>query len=390
MSNIKMKKLLYVTIEDPFSRKSWSGVLFSIKNELIKYYDLEYLVIPLSRNFFVRFYYKIKYVVTGKQTRREYTMRRAKKTSKILSDKLSNGKYDAVFAKEISCLAFVCADIPIISYSDSTTASLMDYYYHNVSECSIRTANYIQKKSFDNSSHIIMTNKWAMDSAIRDFAISPDKITIVHTGANIEDDIYQQIEHREKLEQNVVNLLFCAVDWNRKGGDIAVDTLRTLNKIDSERKYILHIYGCTPPYNIIDNSIKLYGFLDRDDEKQRGTFYKLWENTDIFIAPVKADCAAASFCEACAYGVPSITYDTGGIADHVVNGFNGYRLPTNANPSDFANKIRELMDDPHKLNEMKMNSRRLYEDDLNWRVAGIKIRDVIMEEIQKSNQNNDY
>lgn len=45
------------------------------------------------------------------------------------------------------------------------------------------------------------------------------------------------------------------------------------------------------------------------------------------------------FCEASAFGVPSIT-DTGGVSTNVINGVNGFALAPEAGAEAYAQKIR--------------------------------------------------
>lgn len=373
-------KILYVTSSDPSKRTSWSGVLFSINMELNKYFDVDNLILPVYDGLISKIYNKLIKLITGKETLPAHTVRRAKKSSRKLERTLLKDHYDAVFAIDPSSLAFSKTSVPLIYYSDSVVSSMIDYYWFNVSDRSVKEANKVQKLALENSSKIILTNNWAKKSAEEDYGISPDKISIVHTGANVEiDDLLMDImeKNNDTKEKNTINLLFCGADWERKGGDIAVETLRELNKQDKTRKYILHMYGCTPPSEIKDENIRIYGYLNRDNEEQRKIFLDLWKKADFFISPLKADCAAASFCDACAYGVPSITYDIGGIADHVINDYNGYRLPEGSSPSDFANKIIELTTDSKVIDKLKKNSIQLFKDDLNWEESGKKIRDII-------------
>ncbi|WP_270350498.1 glycosyltransferase [Ligilactobacillus salivarius] len=59
------------------------------------------------------------------------------------------------------------------------------------------------------------------------------------------------------------------------------------------------------------------------------------------LLPTRAECAGIVFNEASAFGVPSLSVDTGGVADYVKNNINGYRMPLSANGEDFALKIEE-------------------------------------------------
>ena len=115
-----------------------------------------------------------------------------------------------------------------------------------------------------------------------------------------------------------------------------------------------------------DFSEKIYGFLNRNIPEQQELLISLREKADIFILPTQAECAGIVFCESSAYGIPSITYDTGGIGDYVINGENGYRLPIGASGKEFARVIMDLVNSPGKLNEMRKNAKEMYSKELNW------------------------
>lgn len=132
-----------------------------------------------------------------------------------------------------------------------------------------------------------------------------------------------------------------------------------------------------PPRKLNNEHIKIYGFLNRNIPEQQELLISLREKADIFILPTQAECAGIVFCESSAYGIPSITYDTGGIGDYVINGENGYRLPIGASGKEFARVIMDLVNSPGKLNEMRKNAKEMYSKELNWNHLGDIIHSVL-------------
>lgn len=49
------------------------------------------------------------------------------------------------------------------------------------------------------------------------------------------------------------------------------------------------------------------------------------------------------FAESSMYGLPIFTYNTGGIGSYVVDGKNGYKLPLESTPDDFADLIFKII-----------------------------------------------
>ena len=97
------------------------------------------------------------------------------------------------------------------------------------------------------------------------------------------------------------------MEWERKGGEIAVACVEELNKQDPSHTYHLHLAGCIPPYEIKSDYVTAYGFLNRNIKEQREQLDYLCAISDLFILPTKAECSALVFCEASAYSLPIIS-----------------------------------------------------------------------------------
>ena len=82
--------------------------------------------------------------------------------------------------------------------------------------------------------------------------------------------------------------------------------------------------------------------------------------------PTRAECAGVVFSEASAYGIPSITTDTGGVTTYVKKGINGFTKTFSAGGEIYAERITQLLLDKKTLTDLKHSSRKYYEETLNW------------------------
>jgi glycosyltransferase involved in cell wall biosynthesis len=82
--------------------------------------------------------------------------------------------------------------------------------------------------------------------------------------------------------------------------------------------------------------------------------------------PTRAEAAGIVFCEASAFGVPSLTLKTGGVEDYVRNGINGICLPYNSKPKDFAKSILEIVKDKDRYSSLCVGAFNEYKNRLNW------------------------
>lgn len=65
------------------------------------------------------------------------------------------------------------------------------------------------------------------------------------------------------------------------------------------------------------NFVNYLGFLDKEDKKDYRKYLDAWKKVNILLLPTRAECAGIVFNEASAFGVPSLSVDTGGVADYV-------------------------------------------------------------------------
>ncbi len=370
-----MKKILLVTSErEATDRLCWSGIPFSMLNELKKYYEVDTYAIgifcsPIALIRAILYRYVLRQF-SGVRNTRQW----AKKASILLQKKINAQEYDCIIIFDqstIGALAYLNTDIPVMIYADSVIALLQDYYFSLPREMLEETIR-MQEIGIKKASKIVLASNWAKKYIEKEYQVKEENTGIVHLGANIENpNNYYYREHEG------IKLLFIGIDGVRKGVDIAIDCVKHLNMIDTHNRYHLDIVGCQP--NVNDENITVHGFLNRNDPIQRNKMEQIRATGDFFILPTHAEAAGQVFCEAGAYSIPSISYDTGGVSDYVIDGENGVLLPPSANGKDFAEAILKILREDGKLEYLKKRSHELYEEEYNWKVAGRAFANAIDE-----------
>ena len=366
-----MKKIAILSDADPTDRRSWSGTQYSVYQQLSKYYEIDVYVTDTSWAFRIdRLLFKI------------ITLSHGILRLGLLNSYMSSRKVDKILSKKAYAAAFVFGfentpfiknktKTPILFYIDGTYHQMAGYSFE-ANRIADKIGEFIQKKCFEHTTVNLAASKWTIKDIIEHYGISEDRCVLCPFGANTEI-----VETKHEEHSDSINLVFAGTNWTNKGGDIAVECLRVLRQIDKSHKYKLYLIGSVPDYNIEDEDIISYGYLDRKDEKQNQLLISTFSAGDIFILPTKMECAGIVFCEASGYGLPIVTYDTGGIADYVINGYNGFRLQPGSTGEDFAKTILEMLSHPEMMKVMKENGKKLYKDVLNWDVAGKIIHDTI-------------
>jgi glycosyltransferase involved in cell wall biosynthesis len=198
-----------------------------------------------------------------KQTSVEFLKSYAKYFSKQLEKDLKKRPVDVLFVSASSQLvAYLKTDIPVIYMTDATFQQLQGYYpyFSNLAGYNIRQGIELDKKAFHKAAHCMLASDWNKNSAINDYRINAEKISVAPCGANMDF-----IPAAEDLPSytNGLRLLFLGVEWDRKGGDIVLKAFRLLQKKGIKAQ--LHIIGCVPPHDLShENAITVIPFLDKN------------------------------------------------------------------------------------------------------------------------------
>ncbi len=382
-----MAKIAFLSLGDPMDRRSWSGTLFSEYRELKKNHEVESIQAkfdPLLMEI-IRFRERMNYIFNKKTYVPEYSSSyMSKRSAQHVNKRLREKKYDVVFAVSASTfLPFIETECPIIYMSDAVFSKMVDYYFINLNRRNLKNGNWYEQKSLAMASAAIFASDWARNGAIEAYQIKRNKAYMIPFGANLDG-----VRHISKKETgDTVHLVFIGIDWKRKGGDIAVNTVHMLNRMKLGKKFVLDVIGGGYPCGEDGSAIHLHGFIDKNTKEGMKKFVEIMDKAWALFLPTQAECAGIAFAEACAYGIPCITFDTGGTGTYVRSGINGYALPIGSAPEDFAKTIATLFTDKEEYERMCNNAMTLSETELNWGIWGDKVNGIIEEVLGRGGRN---
>jgi glycosyltransferase involved in cell wall biosynthesis len=274
---------------------------------------------------------------------------------------------------DVACLE---TDVPIVLVLDATFALQHDYYpkFTHLWSWSVSQAESVERAAYRRASRLACSSRWAAQSAIHDFGTAPHKVHTIFYGANL-DSIPSTETVLQKTLSPECRLLFVGVGWAEKGGAIAAETRADLEAIGIEAQLV--ICGSTPPSHVSHERIGVIPFLDQRDRRQRAQLEELYATSDFLILPTRRDCFPHVFCEASAFGLPSLTSNTGAVSEAVRDGENGYVLPYDASGWDYARLIAEVYRDKQRYEALVASSRAAYESRMNWEVWAMSIKRVL-------------
>jgi len=310
----------------------------------------------------------------------------AKKQAEIAAQRLAGQQFDVIVALDcVPEIAFLQTDIPVLLILDITFRLQNGYYpeYSHQLAFSVRQGETVERAAFQNASKLLFETSWAARSAIEDYGIDPRKVHAIAAGANL-DHIPPREQVLAKKPSKQCRLLFIGIDWQRKGGDIAYETLLKLHEMGIEAE--LTVCGTTPPAGIAHERMKIIPFLDKNDEHQLREIEKLYTMADFLILPTRSEAFGVVFCEAGAFGLPVITTHTGGVPEVIIDGENGYLLPLDARGTEYAEVIARIYGDDQRYAQMVRSSRAAFDERLNWNAWGMAVKEIMNETLAVKNE----
>lgn len=286
-----------------------------------------------------------------------------------ISSLLRERPVDIIFAPSSIPITLLKCSQPIVFWTDAVFHGMVDFYsgaFAGMPVAAVERGKHQEETALKNCTAALYSSEWAANSARK--LTDPAKIhvvpfgasfTIEHTAANVQEWAGQ----KRLTRPGTCELLFIGVDWERKGGAIAVETAGILNKAGIATR--LTVVGCQPPDPLPDY-VRVLGFISKATAEGMSQLHNLLRQADFFILPTMAEAAGIVFCEASAFGLPSLAYATGGAPEYVRDGVNGVCLPLGTPASGFATAIQAILEDPARYEALSLRAFEEYQNRLNW------------------------
>lgn len=373
----------FVSVWDPKDINCWSGTLFYMlknleknnsitwigKEVLEKAYRLHNFEYGRSKPFIPELYSDfIGYYITNCQ---------------------NINQYDLLLVKDNFFISKAMISIPMVYIGDATFRQIKPIYTEFRKQYFWYLDN-LEVMGLTKMDKIILSSEWAKNGMSRDYCIPKSQIEIIEFGANINiKPNKNEIKNRESIVIQC-NLLFIGKSSKGKGLLKAYQAYKELKK--NGLKCSLTILGCTDKFiDTSDPDLKIF-IIDKSKKEDQKKFHKILTNSHIHILPTSFDCFGIVFCETCAYGIPSVTADVGGISQIIKNNYNGYLLSSKASPLNYASVIEKIVRDELLYKNLQENCIKEYKERLNWNIWNTKIQSSLQETlaIYKAKKDNNF
>jgi glycosyltransferase involved in cell wall biosynthesis len=279
-----------------------------------------------------------------------------------IQNRLANHKYAFTFQTQ-SIFDSSVLGTPHFVYTDHT--HLANLHYPGFNRKNLFTKSWIEceHKIYQNATLNFTMSSNISKSIIEDYSCSPDKVSCVYCGANV------QVTQDEILDENrfsCKNILFVGTDWQRKGGPVLVEAFRTV--LDTYPDATLTIVGCTPKLDLPNCNV--VGRLPLSEVK------KYFKQASVFCFPTTLEPFGIVFLEAMAHKLPIIASNIGAIPDFILEGKNGYLVEPN-NSRQLSQQIIKLISSQEKSKIFGEYGHQLFWDRYTWEKTGVRIRENI-------------
>ncbi len=267
-------------------------------------------------------------------------------------------------------LAFLDTQLPTVVWTDATFRGLTSTYsgYRERCNACVQETLYAERIGLSRASLIVYASEWAAESAIREYGIPAERVRVVPLGANLGE---APLESRVRASicgkpMDRIRLLFIGIDFERKGGPLAVETTQLLNQRGLPAELIV-MGPNSLNQELRAPFVQLKGFLDKKTQAGRDEFAALMFDSHWLFLPTRAECYGCVFCEASAHAVPSLATNVGGVSSAVRDGRNGRVLPSSATAADFADMLEHYWKQSAEYRALCLSSLAEYQQHLNWK-----------------------
>ncbi len=367
--------IAFICPGDPLNVGTWSGTPYHMLRALEEQFAIIHVIRepwPAWLNFLRRAIRKL----SGLRIDLYWSQQWSRRAGTAMLRKLREMNCDLVCAVAVSPIcAQVSRRVPTIHVSDATQAAMVGYNPRHTALLAPfrRSAARMETDCIRHSIFATFPSDWARSSAIRDHGGDPERMVQIPWGANM---VAKSLTAPADRLPDTWRLLFVGIDWDGKGGAIALEAARTLR--ERRGKVHLDVVGCAPsksPPKI--EGVTFHGFLRKNVEAERVQLESLFCGAHLFVLPTRFDAFPTVNTEAASYALPVIAYRTGGVPGNVEHGVTGLLLDPGASAADFADAIENLLTDWPRYLAMSDAALAFSHERLNWSAWARRLRQEV-------------
>ncbi|MFP4145152.1 MAG: glycosyltransferase family 4 protein [Phycisphaeraceae bacterium] len=361
-------RLAFVSPHDPRDRRSWSGTIYRIHRglESLGFGEIRHLGGEAPPPRWRCRWWAVRRRLGWNVNQLAWEAAQGRRLGPTVTRSLAQGGYNLAFAPAAArLLPFVESPAPVVYLSDATWRQVAEQYprYRGLGARWHRLADDLEGQTLATAQLLVFSSQWAADSAVGDYGADAERVRVVPLGANLDDPPPRERVAGRTLG-GLVRMLLLARDWERKGGEFALEALDRLQQRGVEAELL--VVGCEPPAGRTHPGMQVIPELNKNSPADCQRLERILLESHLLILPSRADCTPVVVGEAAAYGLPVVTSDVGGLPSLVRDGETGRLVSVEAGGEAFADAVAEIVSSDGRYRAMQVAAREHYERTLNW------------------------
>jgi glycosyltransferase involved in cell wall biosynthesis len=367
-------KIGYLSHDDPTDKNAWSGLTFAMIQALREAgAEVDPLLVSSPA---VELVSKVQKAVVSPFLDGRMLRDREPAYLRLLSQRAEaiskRGNFDALLSPGSLAVSYARLDKPLFIWTDACFASMIDFYpqFTGLSRRTVAAGLRAEAECFSRCTKIVFSSSWAAEACQSHYAVSSDRIAVIPFGSNFGDApaVISNAARLESLQVSPRFLLF-GKEWNRKGGDRAIRMVRALRSRGLDAT--LTVVGVEPDKGTVSESwLTWRGFISKNDPAGVAAMEHELDTAHFLVLLSRADCTPLVIAEAASHGLPTIASAVGGIPEMIANGQSGLLVDDPDDDESTSDQVQIFIRDPAKYEQLSLGARSMYDNRLNWTVAG--------------------
>jgi glycosyltransferase involved in cell wall biosynthesis len=280
---------------------------------------------------------------------------------------------DLVFCPSTIPIAMLDCRPPIVFWTDAIAEQMFDYYptpyFSDIPEVCRRAAAQQERAALSRAALGVYSSSWAAEAARSVHGACPERLMVLPFGSNL-DSVPSPAEIERVIALRAsdhLRLLFIGMEWERKGGPVALAVTAALNARGRPASLVVigspELAGADlPPW------VQYLGVCDKNSPDGAGRITEELARAHFLLLPTLADATPVVISEAASFGVPTVATRTGGLSTMVRLGRNGWLLEPGAAIDRYLEVLEAGSADPAVYRRMCFASHAFFHEQLDWQL----------------------
>ena len=312
--------------------------------------------------------------ITGKKNLK-FPLTLAWRSSQILNKAVRIIQPDVVFSIFQPFFMYYRGNVPYVWHFDTTFYGLQqDWPVYG--SLPLKISIWQERRALARAAYVITTSHWSRQILIDKYQADAGRVEVLPLPAAIPTDVVPPADTLPDMKMDLpLRILLVGRVYERKGIDIAIEAVSELN--GQGLPAVLTVCGIDQKPQGVPEFVQFVGPYQKSDPQQLKQYVNWYQWAHLLIHPARFEPAGIVPSEAAAFGVPTLTNDTGGLATTVEHNVSGIVLPKASSASRYANEIMDLYRDPQRYARLRRTTRERYDRELNWNASGAMLADIL-------------